>query len=98
MEDYTLAVNTDTRAEAFYIGSDGIVMHTWQLAAGNKTAWTSPNPLTGDTGTQLANAVRVESSYGSSGIQVVAYTKDGKYYICYQTPGQWLGWYQITQS
>ena len=31
-------------------------------------------------------------------IQILAFTKDNKYYLCYQTPGFWNGWIEITQS
>jgi len=102
MEDYVIATNSDGRVEAFYIDENSTVMHTWQKSSSNKTDWSLPQALTNTTSNPrkpLTNATRVEATTDSNGqIQVVAYTSDNKYYTCYQTPGLWNGWFQITQQ
>jgi hypothetical protein len=101
MENYVIATNVDNRVEAFYI-EKSTVMHTWQLDTDNPTLWSAPNTLTasrGDNQSPLTNALRVEATTNSNGqIHVVAYTTDGKYYTCYQTPGAWNGWAEIIQK
>ncbi len=105
MIDYCIATNSDTRVEAFYIEDDGIVQHTWQLTAGDKTSWNKggplygTNPQGGGSNQNLTNAIRVQATTDDKGqIQVIACTQDFKYYTCYQTPGYWNGWFAITQS
>jgi hypothetical protein len=102
MENFVIATNGDGRVEAFYIGENGTVMHTWQVDPGNKTVWSAPTALFGTSGNSngpLENVVRVEADSGMRGqIQVVAYTREGKYYTCYQTPGAWAGWLEIEQQ
>ncbi len=101
MENFVIATNSDNRVEAFYIDDNFTVMHTWQLDPANKTSWSKPNSLYGtsqDSNGSLTNALRVEAVTDSNGqIQVVAYTQDNKYFTCYQTPGFWNGWFEITQ-
>ena len=105
MEDFVIATNSDNRVEAFYIDSTSTVMHTWQLNPSDKTKWSAPNqlfgtnPNTGGTNQPLTNASRIEACTDENGqIQILAFTKDNKYYLCYQTPGFWNGWIEITQS
>ena len=101
MEDYVIATNSDNRVEAFYIDENATVMHTWQVSPSNKTVWSKPNALFGTapgSNGPLTNATRVEATTDTSGqIQVVAYTRENKYFTCYQTPGNWNGWFEITQ-
>lgn len=99
MENFVIATNADGRVEAFYI-ENGVVMHIWQLEPGNKQAWSAPNALysnkPGEEPTPLANATRVEACTGLNGqIQVVAFTADNEYMICFQTEGFWNGWFAI---
>jgi len=100
MEDYVIATNPDLRNEAFYI-ENKTVYHTWQLNPSDKTSWSAAEPLygTGENNKQLTNAVRVEACSDKDGnIQVIAFTTDEKYYICYSTPGKWSGWEEIVQE
>ena len=102
MEDFVIATNGDGRVEAFYIDGQGTVMHTWQMNPANKLVWSAPNALFGttpDSDGPLNNAKRVEACTDRNGqIQVVAFTADGKYMTCFQTPGYWNGWFAIEQQ
>lgn len=103
MENFVIATNSDNRVEAFYVDDNSTVRHTWQQES--KTEWSAgqqlfgTNPDNGGSNEPLTNASRVEACTDEDGqIQVVAYTTDGKYFICYQTPGFWNGWFEITQD
>ncbi|NQY31448.1 MAG: hypothetical protein HRT69_18525 [Flavobacteriaceae bacterium] len=101
MEDYVIAINSDGRVEAFYIDENSTVMHVWQLKSSNKTVWSQPRPLfdpSSNPNSALTNATRVSAATGRDGqIQVVAYTRENKYFTCYQESGTWNGWFEITQ-
>ncbi len=98
MENFVIATNTDGRVEAFYT-EDNKVYHTWQLNPNNKTAWSQGVELSGTNGT-LSGVNRISVASNLNGkIQVVAYSNDDKYYICYQTVnGPWTGWFEINQQ
>jgi hypothetical protein len=102
MENYVIATNSDGRVEAFYIDENSTVMHTWQINPGNKLDWSAPQPLFGtepNSNGPLNNATRVEATTDANGqIQVVAYTTENQYLTCYQTPGFWIGWFEICQQ
>lgn len=100
MEDFVIATNSDGRVEAFYI-ENGTVMHTWQINGNDKLVWSQPGALTStkEARIPLTNATRVEACTGLDGqIQVVAFTADNQYKICYQTPGVWNGWFDIVSE
>ncbi|MEM6721354.1 MAG: hypothetical protein AAF611_18645 [Bacteroidota bacterium] len=102
MENFVIATNADLRVEAFYIDAEGTVMHTWQLQPGNKQVWSAPNALFGTapgSNGPLQNAVRVDAATDRQGqIQVVAYTREGQYFICFQEGTVWRGWLPIEQQ
>ena len=106
LEDFVVASNSDNRIEAFYIDTEtSTVMHTWQLEPGNPASWSSPEPLHGTnssgggSNTSLTGAHRVEATTDTDGqIHVVTSTSDNTYYVCYQTPGAWNGWFEIKQK
>ena len=105
MIDFVISTNSDGRVEAFYIDDTSTVMHTWQENEGEKLVWSKANALYGTAANSpndnkpLTNVMRVETCTDLKGqIQVIAVTKDFKYYICYQTPGFWNGWYEIEQK
>ena len=100
MTNFSVAVNSDGRGEAFFIDDNGTVMHTWQITAQNNQVWQSPVTLFGDGGQALTDAVSLGAGADVHGkIQVVAVTSDGNYHLCYQTQdGPWQGWVDITQQ
>jgi len=100
MNNYSIAANSDGRIEAFFI-VNGTVMHTWQKQSNNELDWSTPLALGGNpTGPSLPSTpVEVECCNDLQGqIHVIVVTSNGNIYTCYQTPGAWNGWFQITQS
>ncbi|WP_430409184.1 hypothetical protein [Kordia sp.] len=102
MNNFEIATNSDGRVEAFYIDEANMVAHTWQIEPGNKLIWSEANVLYGTaegSNGPLENAVRVSATTNLNGqIEVVALTKSGAYFICYQINGVWNGWFQIEQQ
>ncbi len=102
MENFSLAINKDSRLEAFYIDEEGYVSHVWQFNANNRLEWSNPDTLKGQvggTGQKLGDVTQVSACTNDSGrIQVVAKTNDEKYHLCYQNnEGPWEGWFEISQ-
>lgn len=104
MKDFTVAINSDGRIEAFYIDETGTVVHTWQQKPGDtpdlKTSWSAVTKLNGQGHGPLTNVVSLGADSNLQGkIQVVAETSDGKLHVCYQTVnGPWQGWFDIKQG
>ena len=100
MKSLSLAVNSDTHLEAFFVGDNGKVQHIYQTGS-NMTDWTKAQDLLDKSGNAIKKADSVSAVTGPSGqIEVLAHNNDG-FYLIEQTgdpAAPWGKWQLLSQS